>query len=345
MSNNSTPQAGDFAGILRAQIAQIVEDTMKQGGGDQAKAVKQVEQAMQKQIDAVNKRIAEVAQARQEEQEEAQPLKVKIVKGGTPKDEVAHKQVPYLLFLLANKQVPALVGPAGSGKTTACEQVARMLKLPFGMVSLSAQTTETKVFGYTNLKDLWVDTVGLREAFTKGGIFLFDEVDAGNPNILTAINSMIANRMYTFQGEVVRAHKNFRAVFAMNTYGTGGDPVYVGRNRLDGATIDRLSFVPWDYDVALEKAVVPDQEMLAHWHCLRKAAEGTKLIVSTRSAVQASYARAYGQSKDFVYDNCLRKGGVDEATFQRILTDAKNTQGFAPYPTGKGNLKTDTITV
>jgi hypothetical protein len=53
---------------------------------------------------------------------------------------------------------------------------------------------------------------------------------------------------------MVQRHADCIILTAANTYGRGGDMVYVGRNALDGATLDRfvLSKVFVDYDTDLE---------------------------------------------------------------------------------------------
>jgi hypothetical protein len=46
---------------------------------------------------------------------------------------------------------------------------------------------------------------------------------------------------------------------AANTYGTGADALYVGRNQLDAATLDRFYVVEMDYDRKLEAKLAPEE--------------------------------------------------------------------------------------
>lgn len=91
-----------------------------------------------------------------------------------------------------------------------------------------------------------------REAYENGGVFLLDEVDASDPDALTASNSALSNGMAAFPDALVRKHEDFVAIAAGNTFGSGADRQYVGRNQLDAATLDRFTVFEVDYDEMLE---------------------------------------------------------------------------------------------
>lgn len=147
-----------------------------------------------------------------------------------------------------------LVGPAGSGKTSAAEAVAQDLGLPFYSKSVGPQTSESSLLGYQDANGNTVRTL-LREAFEGGGVFLLDEVDAANPSVLVVINALLANGSCAFPDKVVQKHKDFVLIAGANTVGTGKDQQYVGRQQIDAASLDRFVMVPWDYDPAIEAAV------------------------------------------------------------------------------------------
>lgn len=46
--------------------------------------------------------------------------------------------------------------------------------------------------------------------------------------------------VYVVSRQMIKQHENFICMVACNTYGTGGDLNYIGRNRLDVATLDRF---------------------------------------------------------------------------------------------------------
>jgi cobaltochelatase CobS len=112
--------------------------------------------------------------------------------------------------------------------------------------------------------------------------------------------------------------ERFSILAACNTYGTGSDLLFAGRNQLDAATLDRFYIVHIDYDQSLERAitgrpakprkewqaaptdpqsVAADVRALADWlDLIRSKAQAAKLrrIVSTRAYMKAAAARAAG---------------------------------------------------
>ena len=75
---------------------------------------------------------------------------------------------------------------------------------------------------------------------------------------------------------MVKRHPKFICIGAGNTYGTGPDRVYVGRQELDGASLDRFDFLEWAYDETLERFIVDsiDATHAAELHGL--AAQGKR---------------------------------------------------------------------
>lgn len=181
-----------------------------------------------------------------------------------------------------------IVGPAGSGKTRAVEMAATFLNKDFYCQSVSSQTTLSHLFGYMDANGKYVST-GFRNAFEKGGVFLLDEGDAGNANVITAINSALSNGYCSFPDGMVQRHPDFGFVAAGNTYGTGANRQYVGRNALDAATLDRFVFMEWPYDEELELSMIPEQfvEWVDLVQCYRKAVDQMqiKMIISPRASL------------------------------------------------------------
>lgn len=206
-----------------------------------------------------------------------------------------------------------MVGPAGSGKTTLAKNVAEALGLEFGFISLSAGVTETHLFGRMLPKDdgTWgyVESVFVR-IYRNGGVFLLDEVDAADANVMVSINAALANGSLCnpVTGEVVERHADCYILAAANTWGRGASTEYVGRNALDAATLDRfvMATVSVTYDTDLEAnligTIVPSVESAAEivaWiGGLRSRIEAARLrrIASTRLALRAARAIAAGRS-------------------------------------------------
>ena len=157
-----------------------------------------------------------------------------------------------MLLKVANAGInPMLVGPAGTGKTHASMSLAEALGRTFDAMSFSPMTTEAKIIGYKDVKGTYHETAMVRQ-YRDGGVMLGDEMDAGNAAGLTQLNMMLANERAGTPEGVISRHKDFIFVACANTYGTGANRQYVGRNQLDSATLDRFAFIDWDYDEALE---------------------------------------------------------------------------------------------
>ena len=184
------------------------------------------------------------------------------------KTEIFHKTYHKVRNTILAGVIPMVVGPAGSGKSYAMQQIARDLGLNFYMANRIQNTFE--LVGFVDAAGKYV-TTQFYEAFTKGGLFFFDEVDASSPEALVTINAAVAQGHMAFPGHPgnVHMHKTFKAVVAGNTYGTGSTLQYTGRNKLDAATLDRFMVVDWDYDQELEKKKIKDTHLLEMCWALR----------------------------------------------------------------------------
>ncbi len=174
-----------------------------------------------------------------------------------------------------------LIGPAGSGKNVTVKQVADALGLH--MYYTNNASNEFKLTGFIDAGGNYRETEFYR-AFKNGGLFNLDEVDASDPTALIVINSALANGYMAFPHETIDRHKDFRIIAAANTWGKGSDMQYVGRNALDGATLDRFDNIYMDYDRTLERNLYPNDEVLNFMWGFRDAVDESKIhhIVSTR---------------------------------------------------------------
>lgn len=244
---------------------------------------------------------------------------VEIKVGASPKVRVdnAHKILPDVVMAVAAGVHPFLVGPAGSGKTTLARQVAEALKRPF--YAENRVTSEYKLVGFMDATGKYVRTQ-FRDAFEKGGGFLLDEVDASDPDVLTALNAALANDFFPFPDKMVKRHKNFFAIAAGNTYGRGADREYVGRNQLDAATLDRFVVIDVDYDEQAEMAWATDDDWTMYVQKVRKAAlaEKVRLIVSPRASINGGLLLSVGMERQLVEERCIWKG-LDSANRARIV--------------------------
>ena len=213
-----------------------------------------------------------------------------------------------------------LVGEAGSGKSRGTEEMANALDLDFYSLSVNPQTTKVDFFGYMDANGKYVET-GFFRAVKYGGVFLADEIDAGNPSILTAINAVTGgNKFVSFPGEMVEVHKDFIFVGAANTYGRGADRQYVGRNQLDAATLDRFVSLDWGYDESLEREITGNDEWVSKVQRIRSAVNelGIRHVVSPRASINGSKLLQAGFDEERVLEMVVFKG-LDESSRESIL--------------------------
>ena len=234
---------------------------------------------------------------------------------------VQHKAFPDIMMAISAKCNTFLVGPAGTGKTTMVQQVAEALGLRFHAENLTAATTEYSLKGFTDANSGYKATP-LRELFANGGVYLLDEIDNANPNVLGVLNSALSNGFMAFPEGMVQKHPEFIAVAAGNTYGNGATAEYVGRNPIDGATLDRFAFFNVDIDESVEDAMLagfglPSAVAKTWITAVRQsrqnvATSGLRVIVSPRATANGASLLHQGMSMDKVYNSTVLKGAKQD---------------------------------
>jgi MoxR-like ATPase len=264
-------------------------------------------------------------------------LKIELQIAELPPVDVSedHFLLPLVLACVHNKIPVYLVGPAGSGKTHLAKRIAKMLQMEYSDISVCGQTSEYSLRGYMDAQGRYVST-GFRTRYEQGGVFLLDEADAGNPNVLAVLNSGTANGHMSFPDGLIAKHDNFRLIAAGNTYGTGANAQYVGRNPLDAATLDRFAFIQFPIDPSLEGRLIgvdvpkPDFDIseggtmdgkawIERVQALRENAQrhGVKAIFSPRATIYGTLLLSSGVGIRHVENMLLRKG-LDESTWTKL---------------------------
>ena len=237
-----------------------------------------------------------------------------------------HFMFPKVLGAVSQGTHLWLVGSAGTGKSTLGEQVAEALNVPFSAVNCTSAMTEGKFTGYNDAMGVF-RTTEFRRIFEGGGVFVIDEVDNASPNALGILNSALSNGFMAFADKLVPKHDDFVAIATGNTYGSGATMEYVGRNPIDGATIDRFVQLEIPIDEKVEDAMLASvglpEALATSWLTavrqarLNVASSGLKIIVSPRATMNGA--------------KLLRSGAF---TMAEVFT-ATVTKGAKPDQVGK----------
>lgn len=234
-----------------------------------------------------------------------------------PKKEKAHKAFGTITKALAaakrKEKNIMLVGGAGGGKTHLVKQIAEALKLPFYPMSVGMQTTKSDLLGFINAHGQYMPSI-VRQAYENGGVLLLDEFDAAHAGVVTILNSLLANGHASFPDKVIQKHKDFVCLVACNTFGNGASLEYVGRNRLDGATLDRFIVIEVDYDAKLEKTLTNNDFWYGIIKKIRSNADkcGIKLIISPRASMDGADLLDAGFTVKEVLNMTVFKGCNEE---------------------------------
>jgi hypothetical protein len=225
-------------------------------------------------------------------------------------DGPLHYSTERVIQICAINHPIMMVGPAGCGKTTIGNHAARALNLPFYITSTVTETHQ--LTGFIDGHGVYHRTP-FRDAFEYGGLWVPDEIDAWDAAALLVANSALANGYSVFPDSPapIARHPNFRMVATANTFGHGADRVYVGRNELDAASLDRFATINVDYDLTLERLLCNSNvEWLEYVWKIRKEVTEHKIrhVVSTRAIIMGSAALQVGIPRDEVEEIYLFKG-------------------------------------
>lgn len=205
-------------------------------------------------------------------------------------EDVVFEQFDDMADLADERMNIMLYGPTGSGKSHIARQLAQKLRLPFYSQSCSEGMNESVFMGMKIPGDggKWVyEPSRFVQFFANGGVYLLDEMDAADANLLVYPNTAISNGWLSLEldgGRMVKRHPNFILIGTANSAGHGGDSSYL-RNELDVATLRRFKtgMIQVPYSSAVEEKLV-DESVLAWGKVMRQAVDALmidRLPVST----------------------------------------------------------------
>lgn len=227
--------------------------------------------------------------------------------------EVLHKDFDRILSMLLDNESVYLCGPAGTGKSYLAQQLASALELEYYYTN--SVTDDVQIKGFVDANGNYHGTQ-FYDAFTKGGVFLLDELDASIPETLVLLNNALANGYFAFPNGKAKAHPDFHCIAAGNTFGTGADETYIGRYALDGSSMDRFAMIMVDYDERIEKAMANgDEELVAFAHDFRQAVKktGCSCLCTYRAIKRLAKFSAYMDKRDALRIGLLKGLAADDA--------------------------------
>lgn len=270
---------------------------------------------------------AEMADLKRVAEEKARSLKIELPDGTKTKVEgLTMDGFDDMVRDLAAGYAVYMYGPAGTGKSHTAKQLAEALGLPY--FELNQVEFAHEVAGYGDASGKYVPTP-LYEAVTKGGLLFFDEFDRSAQSATTIVNTLLANRRFTFPvvGNV-EAHPNFRVVAAGNTTMTGASNEYVAANVIDASSRDRFIFYKTCYDerIELPEMARGDKELVDFMQDLRQSIEKSHIpMVASMRATK--YLHAHDNNKRIALERGLFKGM--DAEDIRVLYNNLSSKGLA----------------
>lgn len=235
----------------------------------------------------------------------------------TQTDGIYHRDFATALQAVTTGQNVALIGPTGSGKTTMAQQIAEALGVEFYFNG--AIHHEHKLTGFMDANSNYKPTP-FYEAFVNGGVYLWDEFDASGAQAVLAFNAAMANGMMDFPNGVKKKHDQCYILASLNTWGSGRDREYVGRNKMDAASMNRLTVqLEIGYDEELERMISSDKDWAEYCISARAAIMklGIRHIVSPRASIAGGELLAAGMSRTMVEQTVLWQG-LDKADVKKV---------------------------
>lgn len=236
-----------------------------------------------------------------------------------PKHNGQHKALRTVLKWLRINVHVYLFGMSGSGKSHAARQAADLLGVPLFAQSVHRLMSAEDLLGFVGPTGNYVPGIVYRWLKSEiGGLFLLDEMDAANPSLLIAANYVLAlspgDSMTFANGETLTLTDKHFVVTGGNTTAQGATEQFSGRAKQDGATMNRLAFVEFDIDEALERFMVATDAIGAEWvtyvQRVRQvcAENAIPLMLTPRTSIMGAKGLRDGISREDVVSALIWQG-------------------------------------
>ena len=187
--------------------------------------------------------------------------------------ELFHKDfdqlVQYAGAKIGGYRIPInLTGEAGVSKTHSCMQLAAKLEVPFFYIAGSRQLSKSDILGFKSPDGRNIDSQ-LGEAYGQACVFVLEEADAVDSNVMMNVNTALSSGVGFFGGRMIERHPDFIFISTTNTY-NNSDAKYNARQRHDASTMSRFSKLSWHHDPVLEAALIGNETLVEYIPRVRK---------------------------------------------------------------------------
>ena len=254
------------------------------------------------------------------------PIKHEI-KIGNNEPTVINAELPpcfdSILAYSTNGNAVMMTGPAGTGKGYLARQVALATGAKFFEVNAVKNSYDLTGFVDANSKFVTTPFYDACKTVAEGGkaVFLFDEMDCSEPEVLKIFNEALASFEFTFPNNEHLTFDNLIILCACNTFGTGADETYCGQ-QLDASTLDRFVMVRVDYDRDTELSLAKgDTELVDFVEAFRTQTQqnGLVFVASYRSIKRIVSMKGVLPLKQ-VMKECFLKS-IAEDDLQNVLNN------------------------
>lgn len=220
-----------------------------------------------------------------------------------------------ILAYAANGNPVMMTGPAGTGKGFIARNVAKSCNAEFFEVNAVKNSYDLTGFVDANSRFVRTPFYDACKSVSEGkaAVFLFDEMDCSEPEVLKVFNEALSSKEFTFPNDEHLAFDDLIVLCACNTFGTGSDDMYCGV-QLDASTLDRFVMVKVDYNRNVEMRIAQyDEELVDFIDLFRLQTEknGLPFIVSYRSLKRIVSMRGLLPLKQIMKE-CLVKSMADD---------------------------------